>query len=234
MRFALMIEAQMGLSYEDQLAIVRRAEAAGFEAFFRSDHYASFPGGSEQDTTDAWAVIAGLARETSTISARRPREPGDLPPPGQLREARDHRRPHERRPDRGRGRRGLERGGPRAARPGVPGRSPSGQTSSRTSSRCCTGCGREPPAGRSRAPGKVRNGALRPGPSRSRAGRRENGRVRPRIITGERRLAARLPASPRKYSDEFNLSSASPERRAGRSSASSTRRAARAGGTRRR
>jgi hypothetical protein len=43
MRFALMIEAQMGLSYEDQLAIVRRAEAAGFEAFFRSDHYASFP-----------------------------------------------------------------------------------------------------------------------------------------------------------------------------------------------
>ena len=31
MRFALMIEAQQGLSYEDQLAIVRRAEAAGFE-----------------------------------------------------------------------------------------------------------------------------------------------------------------------------------------------------------
>ena len=31
MRFALMIEAQQGLSYEDQLAIVRRAEAAGFD-----------------------------------------------------------------------------------------------------------------------------------------------------------------------------------------------------------
>jgi len=68
MRFALMIEAQQGLSYEDQLAIVRRAEAAGFEAFFRSDHYASFPGDAKQATTDAWAVIAGLARETSTIS----------------------------------------------------------------------------------------------------------------------------------------------------------------------
>jgi alkanesulfonate monooxygenase SsuD/methylene tetrahydromethanopterin reductase-like flavin-dependent oxidoreductase (luciferase family) len=67
MRFALMIEAQMGLSYEDQLSIVRRAEMAGFEAFFRSDHYASFPGSAEQDTTDAWAVLAGLARETSTI-----------------------------------------------------------------------------------------------------------------------------------------------------------------------
>jgi len=68
MRFALMIEAQQGLSYEDQLAIVRRAEAAGFESFFRSDHYASFPGDARQATTDAWAVIAGLARETSTIS----------------------------------------------------------------------------------------------------------------------------------------------------------------------
>jgi len=61
MRFALMIEAQQGLSYEDQLAIARRAESAGFEAFFRSDHYASFPGDSDQTTTDAWAVIAGLA-----------------------------------------------------------------------------------------------------------------------------------------------------------------------------
>ena len=68
MRFALMIEAQQGLSYEDQLAIVRRAEAGGFEAWFRSDHYASFPGDSNQPTTDAWAVIAGLARETSRIS----------------------------------------------------------------------------------------------------------------------------------------------------------------------
>ncbi|MEP6640073.1 MAG: LLM class flavin-dependent oxidoreductase, partial [Chloroflexota bacterium] len=67
MRFALMIEAQQGLSYEDQLAIARRAEAAGFEAMFRSDHYASFPGGSDQVTTDAWAVLAGLARETTTM-----------------------------------------------------------------------------------------------------------------------------------------------------------------------
>lgn len=66
-RFALMIEAQQGLSYEDQLAIARRAEAGGFEAMFRSDHYAAFPGDSGQPTTDAWAILAGLARETSTI-----------------------------------------------------------------------------------------------------------------------------------------------------------------------
>jgi F420-dependent oxidoreductase-like protein len=62
-----MTEPQMGLTYEDQLAVVRRAEAAGFEAFFRADHYESFPGGSDQPTTDAWAVLAGLARDTTRI-----------------------------------------------------------------------------------------------------------------------------------------------------------------------
>ena len=67
MRFALMIEAQQGLSYDDQLAIVRRAEAAGFESFFRSDHYQSFPGPAGAPTTDAWAILAGLARDTSRI-----------------------------------------------------------------------------------------------------------------------------------------------------------------------
>jgi F420-dependent oxidoreductase-like protein len=67
MRFALMIEPQQGLSYAEQLAIVQRAESAGFESFFRSDHYQSFPGPVGQPTTDAWAVLAGLARETTTI-----------------------------------------------------------------------------------------------------------------------------------------------------------------------
>lgn len=67
MRFGLMIEGQQGLSYPEQLAIARRAEAAGFEAFYRSDHFNSFPGPDGLPTTDAWAVLAGLARETSTI-----------------------------------------------------------------------------------------------------------------------------------------------------------------------
>jgi alkanesulfonate monooxygenase len=67
-RFALMIEPQQGLSYADQLAVVQRAESVGFESFFRSDHYQSFPGPAGERTTDAWAVLAGLARETSTIT----------------------------------------------------------------------------------------------------------------------------------------------------------------------
>jgi len=67
MRFALMTEPQQGLSYVEILAAARAAEAAGLEAFFRSDHYRSFPGPADNPTTDAWATLAGLARETSTI-----------------------------------------------------------------------------------------------------------------------------------------------------------------------
>src|SRR5918999_145158 len=67
MRYALMTEPQQGLSYDEILALARSAEEAGLEAFFRSDHYASFPGGAGKPTTDAWTTLAGLARETSTI-----------------------------------------------------------------------------------------------------------------------------------------------------------------------
>jgi F420-dependent oxidoreductase-like protein len=67
MRFVLMTEPQQGLTYEEQLAVARRAAAAGFEAFFRSDHYESFPGEDDNPTTDAWTVLAGLARETERI-----------------------------------------------------------------------------------------------------------------------------------------------------------------------
>ncbi len=67
MRFALMTEPQQGLSYDEILAAALTAEAAGLEAFFRSDHYASFPGEAGQPTTDAWATLAGLARDTTRI-----------------------------------------------------------------------------------------------------------------------------------------------------------------------
>ena len=68
MRSALMLEPQQGMSYADQLAAARHAEAGGFDAFFRSDHFASFPGEAGQPTTDAWSVLAGLARETTRIT----------------------------------------------------------------------------------------------------------------------------------------------------------------------
>jgi F420-dependent oxidoreductase-like protein len=67
MRFALMTEPQQGLTYAEQLDLAVLAERLGFEAFFRSDHYRSFPGPSGLPTTDAWTVLAGIARETSRI-----------------------------------------------------------------------------------------------------------------------------------------------------------------------
>jgi F420-dependent oxidoreductase-like protein len=66
-RLALMTEPQQGLSYDEVLACARAAEQAGLEAFFRSDHFASFPGPAGLPTTEAWSTLAGLARETSTI-----------------------------------------------------------------------------------------------------------------------------------------------------------------------
>ena len=67
MRYALMSEPQQGLGYDEILALARTAEEAGMEAYFRSDHYASFPGASGLTTTDAWTTLGGLARETERI-----------------------------------------------------------------------------------------------------------------------------------------------------------------------
>ncbi len=67
MRFAMMIEPQQGVSYAEQLAVATSSEAAGFDTFFRSDHLESFPGPGNLPTTDAWSVLAGIARETTTI-----------------------------------------------------------------------------------------------------------------------------------------------------------------------
>jgi F420-dependent oxidoreductase-like protein len=67
MRSALMTEPQQGYSYRDVLDTAQAAERAGFETFFRSDHYTSFPGEAGLPTTDAWTTLAGLARETERI-----------------------------------------------------------------------------------------------------------------------------------------------------------------------
>ncbi len=61
-------EPQQGASYDTLLAVARRAEALGFGAFFRSDHYLKMGDASGlPGPTDAWITLAGLARETSTI-----------------------------------------------------------------------------------------------------------------------------------------------------------------------
>jgi alkanesulfonate monooxygenase SsuD/methylene tetrahydromethanopterin reductase-like flavin-dependent oxidoreductase (luciferase family) len=211
MRFALMIEAQQGLSYKDQLSIARRAEAGGFETLFRSDHYASFPGADDQPTTDAWAILAGLARETSKIGLGTLVSPVTFRHPGnfvKLVTTVDQM-------SGGRLEVGVGAGWNEADHDplGLPFPSIEERANLMEDQLALLhGLWEE-------APGwtfdghqvRVRGGALVPGPFQ-RAGRPigRNGRTRPRIITGSEgsprgfRLAVR-------YSDEFNLSSATPD-----------------------
>ena len=69
MKLRIFTEPQQGASYFDLLAVAQRAEALGFDAFFRSDHYQRM--GTHFDgmpgPSDAWITLAGIARETSTI-----------------------------------------------------------------------------------------------------------------------------------------------------------------------
>ncbi len=60
-------EPQQGATYDDLLAVARRAEELGFGAFFRSDHYLAMGTEGLPGPTDAWTTLAGLARDTSTI-----------------------------------------------------------------------------------------------------------------------------------------------------------------------
>ncbi len=66
MKFSLMTEPHFGGTYHQQLEAARWAESEGLVSFARCDHYLS----SVEPTpaaTDAFAVLAGLARETSSI-----------------------------------------------------------------------------------------------------------------------------------------------------------------------
>jgi F420-dependent oxidoreductase-like protein len=61
-------EPQQGATYDDLLAVAREAEALGFDAFFRSDHYLRMGEGPRgPGPTDAWVTLAGLARDTERI-----------------------------------------------------------------------------------------------------------------------------------------------------------------------
>ena len=79
MRFALMIEPQQGLTYDEQLAVARRAEAAGFEALFRSDHYESFPGATGEPDDRRLGGPRRARPRHDADRARRPRLAGHVP-----------------------------------------------------------------------------------------------------------------------------------------------------------
>ena len=67
MKVRIFVEPQQGASYDQQLSMAQAAEAAGFDAFFRSDHFLAMGGDGLPGPTDAWLALAGIARETDRI-----------------------------------------------------------------------------------------------------------------------------------------------------------------------
>lgn len=67
MDFRVFVEPQQGASYSDQLAVAQFAEAAGYSAFFRSDHYVAMGVDGFPGPTDSWVTLGAISRETSSI-----------------------------------------------------------------------------------------------------------------------------------------------------------------------
>jgi F420-dependent oxidoreductase-like protein len=67
MRFAVMIEGQEDVGWDDWLALARACERLGFEALLRSDHYLSVEGARERGSLDAWATVSALAAVTAKL-----------------------------------------------------------------------------------------------------------------------------------------------------------------------
>lgn len=65
MELGLMVEPQIGGSYQRLLELAKWAEQAGLDSFARSDHYLA--GTRSAPVTDAFTSLAGLARETERI-----------------------------------------------------------------------------------------------------------------------------------------------------------------------
>jgi F420-dependent oxidoreductase-like protein len=67
MKLRIFIEPQQGATYAQQVRIAQTAEALGFDALFRSDHFLTMGGDGLPGPTDAWVTLGGLARETERI-----------------------------------------------------------------------------------------------------------------------------------------------------------------------
>jgi F420-dependent oxidoreductase-like protein len=67
MKLRIFVEPQQGASYAQQLAVAQAAEAHGFDAFFRSDHFLAMGGDGLPGPTDSWVTLGAIARETARI-----------------------------------------------------------------------------------------------------------------------------------------------------------------------
>lgn len=67
MKLRIFTEPQQGASYEQLVTVAKAAEAHGFDAFFRSDHFLTMGGDGLPGPTDAWVTLGAIARETERI-----------------------------------------------------------------------------------------------------------------------------------------------------------------------
>jgi len=85
LRLRVLMEPRHGARYDEILALALATEAAGFDAFFRSDHLLGVdPDDPTYRPTDCWTTLGGLARDTervrlgALVSAATFRSPGLL------------------------------------------------------------------------------------------------------------------------------------------------------------
>jgi F420-dependent oxidoreductase-like protein len=85
MRLRVLLEPRYGASYDQILALALATEEAGFDAFFRSDHYLGIePNEPALRPTDSWTTLAGLAIQTSRVTLGTLMTAGTFRQPGQL------------------------------------------------------------------------------------------------------------------------------------------------------
>jgi F420-dependent oxidoreductase-like protein len=65
-RICLMIEGQEGVAWDQWMALADACEELGFDALFRSDHYAGIPDGG-RGSLDAWTTLAAIGARTKTL-----------------------------------------------------------------------------------------------------------------------------------------------------------------------
>jgi F420-dependent oxidoreductase-like protein len=69
MRLRVLLEPRYGATYDQVFALARATEEAGFDAFFRSDHYLGIESNEPAlRPTDSWTTLAGLAVQTSRVT----------------------------------------------------------------------------------------------------------------------------------------------------------------------
>jgi alkanesulfonate monooxygenase SsuD/methylene tetrahydromethanopterin reductase-like flavin-dependent oxidoreductase (luciferase family) len=61
-----MIEGQEGVAWDQWMALAEACEELGFDALFRSDHYAGIPDGG-RGSLDAWTTLAAIGARTKTL-----------------------------------------------------------------------------------------------------------------------------------------------------------------------